>query len=210
MKIRLLRLTLSFLALIFAVCPLHAASSPEHPGSVPVLLGLDSIRKELGLTKSQCQKLDKIRADFKADVRMVTTRTPAGPVEKKAANTTVKTLISRYNEKAVAVLTPAQHARLVQIEFQKLGGLMVFLPGVQKNLGLSADQVAALDRIRSEGETFSSAVTRSFEDGKLTIQERLDALRKYRLKQSSKAVRVLTPGQQKSFQILQGPRRHSA
>ena len=54
------------LFLMFLAGPLMAASI-EHPGSVPVLLGLDSVRNELGLTKSQCARLDKIRSDFKDD-----------------------------------------------------------------------------------------------------------------------------------------------
>lgn len=180
------------------------ASTTGHPGSVPVLLGLDSVKKELGLTKVQCSKLEKIRADFKADARMITTRTPSTAVEKTAANTTVKALVAKYNEKAVSVLTPQQHERLLQIERQNLGGLMLFLPGEQKQLGLSAGQIAALDRLRSDGEAYASRVTNSFEKGDITLSERLEKLRNYRLKQSGRCLRVLTPAQHKTFENLQG------
>lgn len=180
------------------------ASATGHPGSVPVLLGLDSVKKELGLTKVQCAKLEKIRSDFKADARLITMRTPSTAVEKTAANATVKALVARYNEKAVSVLTAQQHERLLQIERQNLGGLMLFLPGEQKLLGLSAGQIAALDKIRSDGEAFSSRVTGSFEKGEVTLSERLAKLREYRLKQSRRCLRVLTPAQHKSFENLQG------
>lgn len=182
------------------------AATTEHPGSVPVFLGLDSVRKELGLTKSQCAQLDKIRSAFKSDVRLITTRPTASPAEKNAANSTVKSLVSRYNEKAVAVLTPSQHARLVQIERQTLGGWMLFLPGEQKLLGLTAGQVAGINKIRSQGEAFSSQLSSSFEKGDITLQERLVALRNYRLKQAAKCLKVLTPAQRKAFQSLQGPK----
>ena len=121
-----------------------------------------------------------------------------------AANATVKALIARYNEKAVAVLTPSQHARLVEIERQTLGGLMLFLPGEQKLLGLTAGQIAAIGKVRSDGEAFASRVTCDFEKGRITLQERLATLKKYRLKQAANCLRTLTHAQQKTFQSLQG------
>jgi hypothetical protein len=191
------------LFLMFPAGPLVAASI-EHPGSVPVLLGLDSVRSELGLTKSQCARLDRIRSDFKADAHLITARPPATPAEKAAANATVKALIARYNEKAIAVLTPSQHARLVQIERQTLGGLMLFLPGEQKLLGLTAAQIAAIGKVRSDGEAFASRVTSSFEKGAITLQERLTTLKNYRIKQAANCLRTLTREQRKTFQSLQG------
>ncbi|MEI8311239.1 MAG: hypothetical protein WCH98_10840 [Verrucomicrobiota bacterium] len=193
------------LFLLFLAGSLMAATT-EHPGSIPIFLGLDSVRKELGLTKSQRGQLDKIRSEFKSDVRLITARTPASQVEKSAANSTVKALVARYNEKAVAVLTPAQHARLVQIEHQTLGGLMLFLPAEQKLLGLTAGQIATITKIRSAGEAFASRIAGTFEKGAITLQERLAALRNYRLKQSDKCLRVLTPAQRKTFESLQGPK----
>ena len=192
-----------FLFLAFLSGPLLAAST-EHPGSVPVLLGLDSVRKELGLTRSQCAKLDKIRADFKADAHLITTRTPSVPVEKNAANSTVKALLTKYNGLAIAVLTPAQHERLLQIERQTLGGWMLFLPAEQARLGLTPGQIAAIGKIHDEGEVFANRVTSSYEKGGMSLQERLATLRKHRLKQAAKCLRVLTPAQLKAFQSLQG------
>lgn len=201
MKSRLLAFAL--LTVCFS-CPVLAAATNEHLGAVPVLLGLDSVRKELGLSQNQCLKLDKIRADFKADVRLITTAAPVSATEKKAANSTVKDLLAQYNDKAVAVLTPSQNERLVQIEHQTLGGSVLFLPGLQKQLGLSQGQIAAIDKIHAEGEAFSSRVTASFENGDITLPERLETLKSYRLKQSAKVLRILTPEQRKTFETMQG------
>jgi hypothetical protein len=198
----LIRATLlSLLAFLSAPLP---ASSSEHPGSVPVLLGLDCVKNELGLTKAQRARLEVIRSDFKADARLITARAPSTAVEKTAANTTVKALVAKYNAKAVSVLTPQQRERLLQIERQNLGGLMLFLPDEQKQLGLSAAQIAAISKIRSEGETFASRVTSSFENGKVTLSERLATLRNYRLQQAEKCLRVLSHAQRKSFEGLKG------
>ena len=195
----------TLVALCFALpsVPLMAAPN-DHPGSVPVFLGVDPVRKELELTKSQCARLDQIRADFKSDARLITSRFPESAVEQQAANSTVKELVSKYNQKALAVLTPAQLERLLQIERQTLGGLMLFLPAEQKQLGLTDAQIASLDKIRKDGEGYANRVTASFEKGDITRFERLEALRTYRVKQSSKCLRVLTPAQCKALENLHG------
>lgn len=195
----------ALLALCFSLpsVPLLAAPT-EHLGSAPVFLGLDPVRKELKLTKNQCVRLDQIRADFKSDARLITERAPASPVEQRAANSTVKALVSKYNQKATAVLTPEQLERLLQIERQMLGGLMLFLPAEQKQLGLSEGQIAALGKIRTDGEEYAGRVTASFEKGDVTRFDRLEALREYRVKQAAKCLRVLTPAQAKAFQNLYG------
>lgn len=191
--------------LCFALLSVPAfAGQTEHPGSVPVFLGLDPVRKELGLSASQCARLDGIRADFKSNARLATSGNPTSAVERSAANSAVKALVAKYNQKAIAVLTPAQHDRLCQIERQTLGGLMLFLPAEQKQLGLNDAQIAALGKIRAEGEAHADRVTASFERGDVALSERLDALRTYRIKQSAKCLRVLTPEQGKTFQRLQG------
>lgn len=193
-----------FLFLVLLVAPVSAATSTSHPGSVPVLLGLDSVRKELELTKGQGERLDKIRSDFKADSRLITAHPLATSSEKAAANTTVRSLIARYNKKALAVLTPSQQARLVQIERQILGGLMLFQADEQKLLRLTSDQVATLGKLQAHGETYASRITNSFEKGELTLQDRLTALRKYRVKQTAKCLQVLTQAQRATFLSLQG------
>lgn len=180
------------------------ASTNEHPGSVPILLGLDSVRHELGLSKNQCLELDKIRSDFKSDVRLVTANVPSDPVGKKAANSTVKDLLAKYNEKALSVLNPAQAERFAQIERQTLGGLILFFSGVQKQVGLAPEQIASIDKIRVDGESFANRVTSSFEKGEITLPERLEILKSYRNKQSVKVLRILTPAQRKTFETMQG------
>jgi hypothetical protein len=179
-------------------------ASAEHPGSTPILLGRDAVRKELALTKKQAAQLDRIRADFKADARLLTTRPPANAVEKQAANSSVAALLAKYNAKADEVLTTPQQERLLQIERQTLGGLMLFLPSEQKRLGLDVGQVASLAKVHEVGQAFASRITASYEQGDISLAERLETLRKYRIKESKKCLRVLTPKQGRIFQTLQG------
>jgi len=181
------------------------ASSASFPGSVPILLGYDSIRKDLSLSRSQCTALDRLRSSYKSDARAVTARSPQTAVEKNAANTAIESLNAKYNARALALLTPAQTLRLDQIGHQTLGAWMLFLPRIQDSLHLADGQKALISKIEASGKTFVNDLNHDFEDGKISLQERLEKLRHWRNKESKKLMRLLTPEQRRSLQSLHGP-----
>jgi hypothetical protein len=197
----------SIFLLIFAIAssPMRADdASSLLPGSLPVLLGNQSVRSDLALTKSQCGRLDQIRAAYKADARLITSRNPESAVERKTANTTLSELNSSYNAKAAAVLTPRQKLRLEQIGHQTLGGWMLFQPHVRQKLGVSKSQESAIDKIRVEADAFAGKVNRAFENGEIDLQDRLQSLRDWRIKASDRLKGILTPDQKKSLIQMQG------
>jgi len=205
----------ALLAVVIAVsvAPLRAAdgggclfrSAPsDHPGAVPILLGLDSVRKELHLSAAQAGRLDEIRSDFKARARQLTARTPTNPSERRSAGTHLAHLRTTANAQALAVLTPAQRCRLAQIEYQVLGGTMLLSPSVQKSLGLSPVQIARIGRLEKKGIASAGAVNRRFENGEISHHERLAILRAHRIKQAEALVRLLTPAQRQTLNTLRG------
>ena len=195
------------------MAPIYAAdggvrivrSTPaDHPGSVPVLLGLDSVRKEIGLTASQSSRMDRIRAEFKAGARKLTAQAPATPAARQSSEAALVALKTKANAKALAVLTPVQRCRLAQIEYRVLGGTMLLSPSVQKTLGLSASQIAKIGKLEQKRIAYAGGVNRRFEDGKISHHERVALLRSYRAKQAEALIRVLTPAQRQTFRTLQG------
>jgi hypothetical protein len=195
--------TAHFFLLALGAVSLHAGEV-EFPGSVPVLLSNQSVRKDLALTKPQAASLDRIRADYKSDARRVTAKSPGSAVERKAANETLQKINTRYNAAALKVLTPDQRQRLDQIGHRTLGGLMLLVPRIQQKLQLSKAQISALENLRGEGDAFVGKVNRAFEEGEIGLHERLESLRVWRIKQSAKILRVLTPAQKDSLRQLQG------
>lgn len=192
---------------IIGTCSSGAALAADtgFPGSAAVLLGNEAVRRDLSLSRSQCAALDTIRANYKTDVRQVTAHYPQNTVEKKAANATIKSLNEQYNAKALAVLNPGQLQRLDQIGHQTLGGWMLLLPRIQDSLHLAESQKKLIAEIHAGGEGIVESVNRDFEEGKISLQERLDKLRSWRLKESKKLLRVLTAEQRRALQALQGP-----
>jgi len=182
---------------------LHAGEA-EFPGSVPVLLSNQSVRKDLALTQAQCASLDRIRADYKSDARTITAKFPENASGRKAANEVLRQLNARHNAAALKVLTPAQRQRLDQVGHQTLGGLMLFVPRIQQKLQLTKGQIGALEALREEGEAFADKVNRAFEEGEIGLQERLESLRAWRIKQSARILHVLTATQKNSLLQMQG------
>lgn len=195
---------IAWLAVALLLAALSGARASDFPGSVPVILGNDSVRQDLGLSKSQSLQLDKIRADYKAAARTLTARHPESATEKQAANTALAQLNSRYNAKALQVLSPAQAKRLDQIGHQTLGGWMLLVPRIQKELQLTEKQISAITSLRQDGDDFVSRINKEFEAGEIGLQDRLKTLREWRMKESQKYLRVLTPAQKKSLDASQG------
>ena len=187
----------------FGAVSLHAGTV-EFPGSVPVLLSNESVRKDLALTKSQCVSLDRLRAEYKSAARMITAQSPDNAVGRKAANEALRQLNARYNAAALKALTAGQRQRLDQVGHQTLGGLMLFIPRIQGKLLLTEGQISAIEKIRGEGEAFADKVNRAFENGEIGLHERLESLRAWRVKQSEKILRVLTRAQKDSLRLMQG------
>ncbi len=191
--------------LLASLCSISLwAGDVEFPGSVPILLSNQSVRKDIGLTKSQCVRLDHLRANYKSDARSVTAKAPANENERKASNEVIRQLNAKYNASALAILTPEQRQRLDQVGHQTLGGVMLFIPRIQQKLQLSKGQIADLENLRRGGEVFANQVNRDFEAGKIDLQERLASLRQWRINQTGKLMRVLTREQKEALRLMQG------
>ena len=212
MNIKLLSAVIA-ISISGTVAPLSAAvsgdrivrSTPaDHLGSVAVLLGLDSVRKELKITRTQAGQLDQIRAGFKAGARKLTAQAPSGPAARRSADATLARLKTKANADALAVLTPTQRCRLAQIEYQVLGGTILLSHSVQKTLGLSPSQVASINKLEQKGFKYAGAVNQRFENGKISHHERLSLLRTNRIKQAQAMLHVLTPAQRTTLKTLSG------
>jgi hypothetical protein len=81
---------------------------------------------------------------------------------------------------------------------------MLFVPRIQQELQLTPAQISSLETLRGEGEAFANKVNRAFEEGEIGLHERLETLRAWRIKQSGKILRLLTPAQKDSLHQKQG------
>ncbi len=188
-----------------ALASLHATvGESDHPGSVPVLLGLDKVRDDLKLDALQCAVLNSIRAEYKAAARKLVNPLPPTPQARVAAENQLAALSERSNKRALSVLSVPQRKRFLQIEHQVLGASMLYAPRVQKQIGITPAQhqqiVASANRLKAS----TGKINARFEAGKISFQERLDLLRTRRLASGADLLKLLTPEQRDAFRNLSG------
>lgn len=201
------RKTLALLALSFsvAVAPLQATTrATDYPGSVSILLDIPAVRADLGLTSKQKSQLKTIRKELDAKTKSILQKSKSPQSSVLTTDQRLFGMIDLNNAEALAVLTPDQLNRFNEIQNRMLGYTMVFSPKVQKQLGLSKSQIRKIEKIRVRGLEFVAQANRSFEEGKVSHDKRLEGLRDYRIDQSSEIKQILTPAQSEAFAKLCG------
>lgn len=198
MKIRILTL-LAALALTLVPQAKAVTAAVEHPGSVPILLGVEKVRDELKLNSLQRAVLDSLRAEYKNAARQIVAANPTTPEQRLEAEKKLLALNDRYNERALSTLNTTQRAKFMKIERKVLGALVLYTPSVQKELALAPKQIQAIEKIRQSGLKQVGKINRKFETGKIGYQERLDLLRARKLASSEALLKVLTPSQKAEF-----------
>ncbi len=201
MKIRLLTL-LAALALTLVSQAQAVTAAVEHPGSLPVLLGVEKVREELKLNSLQRAVLDSLRAEYKNAARQIVATNPTTPEQRLEAEKKLLALNERYNARALSTLNSTQRAKFLQIERKVLGALIIYTPSVQKELALTPKQLQAVEKIRLSGVKAVGKINHQFEAGKIGYQQRLDLLRARKLAASEALLKVLTPTQKAAFAKL--------
>lgn len=200
-----MKLALLAALLIASPAAVRATVTPgDFPGALPVLVGLDHVRADLGLTSTQKRQLDGIRSDFRKSAREIVRTTGESPGDRTAADAKLQNLKDTANARVLKVLTPAQATRLKEIQHQTLGSTMLVSPSVQKSLDLTSWQVSAIEKIRRKGVEYVGRVNQWFHNGEISQAERLDLLRDRRIRQARAMELLLSPSQRRALAAMHG------
>ena len=174
------------------------------PGSEAVLLGVDSVRKELHLTSLQRAVLNDIRSEYRDDARAIVAKVNVGKLSKAQAKSQLEALTVSSNRRALRALNDDQRARLTQVEHQILGAFMLLSGDVQTELALTPKQKAKLAYVWWRTEKTASDINRKFEKGEISYYERILELRENRLDRSDDMLERLTKEQRAKLDQLAG------
>lgn len=208
MLARLLALVL--LGSLGAPCAAALAAAPaptlpaQTPGSLAILLGLDRVRQELGLTSLQRAVLNDIRSDYRDAARTIVAKAAADPAQKASAQRQLEALTARSNRRALAALNPGQVAALKKIERKFLGAYALLDPEIQQQIALTPKQKQKLAAVWAHYQRKISAVNRAYEQGKISHNARIRELSDLRYDQSDDMLERLTKGQYAQFEALIG------
>ena len=196
-----------YLAALVGIClvapTLWATTAPvDHPGSLPILLGVQRVRAELKLDSLQRALLDSLRDEYKSAARKLTNPLPRTASERAVAHAKLLRLNEQFNRRALSILNPAQREKLAGIEAKFLGATVLYSPAVQAKLKLTDQQKQRIEAIRQKGLVYVGKVNRKFEEGKISQQRRLQLLRSRRMAQGAEMLRLLTPEQRDAVLAL--------
>lgn len=199
--------------LLFTVALFYGATSAsaqvsvpirENPGSLPILISLDHVSKDLHLTSLQKSVIAGLRNDYRVAAMKLMKMHHQTPAELAQAQKKLEQLSVSYNQRAMNVLTPVQQHRLREIERQILGGTLLVAPSEQKFLGLTDEQKQKIEKIHQDSYSKAMNIDLRADQGKINYHQQILALRKNRKNHGAKMLKVLTPEQRKVWEQSQG------
>jgi hypothetical protein len=192
--------------LLAGLSPLRAGNGngSDSPASLAVLLGLDGVRQELQITPVQSGLLDALQSDYKSQAKTIMAIGQADQDAALRADWDVRSLRKQYNSRSLAILTPDQQQRLMELQRQMLGGSLLSSVTEQKLLGLSPQQQQQLAALSSSSQAQATSVNAQAQAGQLSDFRKGIELRRIQQQTSDRMVAVLTPDQKKQWKILSG------
>jgi hypothetical protein len=181
----------------------------KEPGSIAILLGVDSVQKELKLNSLQRAVLNDIRNDYRDDARKVTAKVAAGKETKAEGKAEIASLTLSSERRALRSLNADQRQRLKEIEFQVLGAYMLLSGDVQKQLGLTPKQKSKIAYVWWYGERKASKINEKFEKGTISNNERLMELHDNRTYRADDMLERLTKEQRAQLDKMAGAKFNS-
>ena len=209
LRARLLSLLLLMVVLAFTpACVTNQGGSTANrsasPASLAVLLGMSGVRQELQITPVQAGLLDSLQSDYKSQAKTTMAIGEADQDAALRADWDIRSLRKQYNARCLAVLTPDQQQRLMELQRQMLGGSVLSSPSEQQLLGLSAQQQQQLTALSSSSQAQATAINAQAKAGQLSDFRKGIELNRIQQQTSSQMTAILTPEQKKQWKILCG------
>ena len=181
-----------------------SGSGTDSPASLSVLLGLDGVRQELGITPAQSGLLDSLQASYKKQAKITMAIGQADQDAALRAGWDIRSLRKQYNERSLSVLSADQQQRLMELQRQMLGGSLLSSPTEQKLLGLDSQQQQQLAALSTSSQAQVSSVNAQAQAGQISDFRKGIELRRIQSQTSDQMMAILTPDQKKQWKILSG------
>jgi Spy/CpxP family protein refolding chaperone len=193
------------LVAVFAIATVTGLSAAENPGgSSAILLGVESVQKNLKLTSLQRAVLNDIRNEYRDACRDIVAKVAAGKETKKEGLANIQALTAGSETRALRVLNDGQKKRLEEIRHQILGTYLLFSPKVQAKVGITDREKSKIAKIKQRSDKNIEKINASFEAGKTSSYQRIVALRQNRMDRSNELRDAVTSEQFGKLSELEG------
>jgi len=164
-------------------------------GNPLMLLGQESVQKELKLNDEQVKKLDELRQKSREKFQEIFGGDEAERPKKMQE-------LNEENRKAItALLSPEQSKRLKEITYQQRGGSALADPEVAKALNLSEEQQ---QKVKTINEETNAAMRELFTPGQAPDEDARNKMNDLRKSSGEKLLALLSADQKTKWTELQG------
>jgi type 1 glutamine amidotransferase len=168
---------------------------PMRGPSQAMLLGQESVRKELKLSADQRKKVEELSDKMRAKMQA------AFALEEPQRGQKLQALNHENDKALAAILTPAQSKRLKQIVYQQQATAALTTPDVAKEIGLSDEQRKQIELIREETSRKTRELIQPGTPPDDATRAKMEALRRAG---NDQILAVLTDAQKTAWKDLQG------
>src|SRR5882672_6935476 len=168
---------------------------PGMRGNPLMLLGQESVQKELKLTDEQKTKIDELRQKARGRMQEIF---QADEGERQAK---MQALNAESRKALTTILGPEQGKRLLEIVYQQRGAMALSDPEVGKALNLTEEQAGKVKKIN---EGTQAAMRELFTPGQAPDDDTRKKMDEVRKSGSEKLMALLTPEQKTKWTELQG------
>ncbi len=151
------------------------------------------------LTDEQKSTFDEIMTDFRTQMAAIHESAKAGAMTKEEAGEAIKSLHESLKKAIDNLLTDEQKAELEQIKEEREAKKKEFAEAVKaakiEALGLTDEQLAALEEARADTKTAIEALKAKVDSGEMTRKEAGEAMKEIWKAQKEKSAEILTKAQ---------------
>jgi hypothetical protein len=170
-----------------------------------MLVNRADVQKELGISVEQRSKLrelqDKMQEERRAQFENMR---GGGPPDPEAMRKMFTEMEAKSNQALSEVLSPEQLKRLKELSLQRSGMRALMNPNVQKELGLSAGQIAKIDELQTKQRDAMQAVMEKMRNGEIEREELRDLFEKNNRIMDDELGKLLTDAQRAKLDEMKG------
>src|SRR5579862_1807097 len=166
-----------------------------------MLLQRPDVQKELNINDDQKTKIAALQDKMRTDMRDVFQNSNG---DQTAMREGMQKLMAQTGKDAQAILTKEQATRLKEVNIQLAGNQAATFPDVQKDLGLSDDQISKIKDLGAKQQEANMALFQKMRDQEITREELQTSMTKNTDTYKAELGKILTDAQRAKLKAMGG------
>lgn len=175
------------------------------------MLMRQDVQNDLKLSADQKAKIEAISQKYREQMRSRMGGPGGGPGGQgmgqgdwQARMEEMRKMMEAQDKEINQVLTPQQQKRMKEIRLQLIGPMALMDKEVQKELGLSSQQVSKIEDLQRKAGEANMSLFQKMRDGSVTREQAQQAMQNNQKALENETMKVLTPEQQSKLKAMRG------